>query len=73
MAFTSADLTIVEDAIRDLAAGKRLVSFDVGGKSRSFQAASIQNLLIFRDQVKSDISAAAGGGIFNQTALKGPS
>lgn len=73
MAFTSADLTIVENAIRAIAEGKRVVSVDVGGKTRNFQAASIENLLKFRDRVKSDINGAAGSGIFNSTALKGPS
>ena len=65
MAFTATDLATVETAMMDLAQGKRLVSVDVGGKSRQFQSVDFVKLLKFRDMIKSDINAAAGTGFVN--------
>jgi len=64
MAFSATDLANIESAIVEIAMGKRVVTVEVGGKTRSFQAAGIENLLRLRDVVKADIEDAAGTGIF---------
>ena len=70
MAFTAANLTSIESAIIDIATGARVISVDVGGKTRVFQAADLNKLLKLRDIVKSDINAASGVGFVNSVSLK---
>ena len=72
MAFTSTDLTTVETAIMDLASGKRVVQVDFGGKTRSFQATSIEKLQKLRNIIKSDINAAGGDGFMQNASFRDP-
>ncbi len=70
MAFTATDLTNVEQAMVDIATGKRVVQVDVGGKSRQFQAVSIDKLQKLRSIIQADINAAAGTGFIHSAAFK---
>ena len=56
-----------------LAVGKRIVSVDLGGKSRQFQSVDLNKLQKLRDMVKADILSAAGTGFINTVSLRDPS
>ena len=70
MAFTATDLANVESAMVDLATGKRVVSVDVGGKSRQFQAVDLEKMQRLRNMIKADIADAAGNGFIHSVSLK---
>lgn len=71
MAFTSTDLTSIETAIMEIVQGKRVVSIDVGGKTREFQRVDLVKMMELRDMIKADVAAAAGtGGIFSKVSFK---
>lgn len=60
MAFTTANLTTVEGAIIALASGERLVSFTIGDKTFSYAPTDLEKLRALRDEIRSDLGAAAG-------------
>jgi len=68
MAFTSTDLSNVEQAIIDIATGKRIVEIEVGGKSRQFQAASLDKLQKLRSIIKADVNNASNNSGFVHSA-----
>ena len=70
MAFTSTDLANIEAAMVDLATGKRVVSIDVGGKTRQFQSVDLVKLMKLRDIVKSDVNSASNTGFMQSVSFK---
>ena len=58
MAFTSSDLTAVETAIKDLAIGKRAVTFTLLDRVVRYAEAQLPDLLKLRDQIKEELGAA---------------
>jgi len=59
MAFSSDDQTAVEQAIRDLATGQRVVRMTVAGKSMEFGQSDLGQLRGLLQQVSEDVAAAA--------------
>lgn len=60
MPWTSADLTAIEAAIRALIAGTRSVSLTMGDKSITYEKSDLPALREMRDEVKTEVGAAAG-------------
>ena len=61
MAFTSADLTQVEDAITNLSIGERVVTVRFSsGKTIQYQESNMDDLIRLRSLIKSDINTTAG-------------
>jgi hypothetical protein len=60
MAYTSTDLTNIETAIRALIAGTRTVSLSMGDKAIQYTAVDLPALIALRDQIKTEVGAAAG-------------
>lgn len=58
MAFTADDLTIVENAIRTLAAGKRVTELRFSDRIVRYESATMNDLLKLRDQVNTDVRRA---------------
>lgn len=57
MAFTVADLAIIEDAIRVLATGKRVTELRFSERTIQYESATMADLLGLRDQIKADVAA----------------
>lgn len=72
MAFTSTDLTNIEAAITELAAGARVVSINIGEKTITYQAAKINELYRLRDLIKSDLGTSGDGGFINKVQFNRP-
>jgi hypothetical protein len=60
MAYTSTDLTNIEEAIRAIIAGTRTVSLTMGDKSISYTAIDLPALRALRDEIKAEVGVAAG-------------
>ena len=74
MAFTATDLAKVEQAMVDLAIGKRVVEVDVGGKTRRFQATSMDKLKKLRNLIQAEVNNATNGtGFMQPVSFKDPS
>ena len=58
MAFTADDLTIVENAIRTFAAGKRITELRFSDRTVRYESATMNDLFKLRDQVRSDVARA---------------
>lgn len=58
MAYSSTDLSNVEDAILDLSTGSRVVEIEVGGKRIKYQAASLATLRELRDMIRQDLAGS---------------
>lgn len=56
MAFTADDLSIVENAIRLLAEGKRVTELRFSDRVVRYESATMNDLLKLRDQVRTDIA-----------------
>lgn len=70
MAFTSTDLSNVEDAIIALATGQRAVQVVIGGKSITYSSAKLSELRRLRDLIRSELEASAGP--FNKVRFDAP-
>lgn len=68
MAFTSANLTTVEEAILALASGQRIVSFTIGDRTFTYGQAQLNDLRALRDEIKSEVGAAAGSANYILTS-----
>jgi hypothetical protein len=60
MAWTSSDLTAIETAIRALITGTRSVQLTMGDKSIAYTAVDLPTLRAMRDEIKTEVGAAAG-------------
>ena len=60
MAYTQQNLIDVEQAIVDLAKGKRVVRVIIEGKSIEYSPANIDELKNFRAEIKAELQSAAG-------------
>lgn len=60
MAYTAADLTNVEDAIRAIVAGTRTVSLTMGDKSIAYTPADLPTLTRLRDAIRYEVGLAEG-------------
>ena len=60
MAYTQQNLIDVEQAIVDLAKGKRVVRVIIEGKSIEYSQANIDELKNLRAEIKAELQAAAG-------------
>lgn len=69
MGFTTADRDAVRQALIDLATGKRVVSVDVAGKTRSFAATNIGALRELLSLILQDLD---GGGRFDKVKFNAP-
>lgn len=58
MAFTADDLTIVEDAIRRLAQGKRVTELRFSDRLMRYESATMDDLLKLRDQIRAEVQRA---------------
>lgn len=56
----------------DLATGKRVVSVDLGGKTRQFQSVDLDKLQRLRTLIKADINDTAGTGFANSVSFRDP-
>lgn len=61
MGFETADLHIVEDAIRTLAAGTRVTELRFTDRIVRYESATMNDLLKLRDQIQADLRRAPGG------------
>ena len=57
--WTTTDRDNVQDAIRALATGSRVVSTEVGGKQRDFHQSSLAALRSLLDEIVADLAAAS--------------
>lgn len=64
MAFTSADLTNVQNAIVELATGARTVSLSMGDKSITYGQAQLKDLQALRDLIIAEIGTGDGRAQF---------
>jgi len=69
MAFTASDLTNIDAAIVEIAAGKRVVATEVNGQRREFQRVDLDKLIALRAIVQADVAGSAGNGIFRRVAF----
>ena len=60
MAYTATDLLNVETAIRALIAGDRAVSVSMSDKTISYERNDLPALRSLRDEIKAEVSLAAG-------------
>lgn len=60
MAYTATDLANIEAAIRAIIAGTRTVSLSMGDKSISYTLVDLPALRALRDEIKTEVGAAAG-------------
>ena len=60
MAYTQQNLNGIEQAIVDLAKGKRVVRVNIKGKSIEYSQANIAELKNLRAEIKAELQAAAG-------------
>jgi hypothetical protein len=60
MAYTSADLTNIENAIRAIIAGTRTVNLSMGDKAIQYTLVDLPHLRALRDEIKAEVGAAAG-------------
>jgi hypothetical protein len=58
MAFSEADKTAVEGALRNLALGQRVVRMTVAGKTMEFGEAQMSDLRDLLSQINGDLAAA---------------
>ncbi len=56
MSFTTSDLQTVQQALIDLAAGKRVVRITVKGKTMEYGNADISQLTTLRNEIKSELN-----------------
>lgn len=66
MAFTAADLTAAETAIRALVAGERTVSVTMEGRTVTYAREDLEALMTYRDRIKQEVDQAAGGSRFRR-------
>jgi hypothetical protein len=57
--WTTTDLENLEQAIKDLALGARVVSIDLGGKARSLHETSLKALRELRLEMKAELDSAS--------------
>ena len=63
MSYTATDLTIVENAIKALAGGTRVVSVSTSnGKSISYGQAQLKDLQALRDSIQAEINFGSTSG-----------
>jgi hypothetical protein len=62
--YTSTDLTNVQAAIVALATGSRKVSMTIGDKTTTYAQAQLPELRALRDEIQTEVAAAAGGRRF---------
>ena len=70
MAYTTADLTKIQDAIIALAEGKRVVSVTVNGKTIAYGQSQIKELQALRDSIQAEINAASNARRFVLTSTE---
>ena len=58
MAYTQADLESVQNAIVELATGKRMVRLTVGDRTFEFGQAQMERMAELREQIKAELAAA---------------
>lgn len=68
MAYTSTDLTTIESAIIELAAGRRNVQVTLNGKSIRYAETDLPALRKLRDEIRAELNAAAGQKRFFRTS-----
>ena len=56
MAFIANDLLIVEDALRQLASGKRITEVRFSDRTVQYEAASMKDLLSLRQNIQSELA-----------------
>ena len=67
MAYTQADQDAVQNAIVELATGRRVVRLTFGGKTTEFHQTDIDKLRSLLSEITADVSAAGGGAQFYLT------
>jgi len=72
MAYTPDDQKSVEEAILELATGKRVVRLTIAGKTYEYAQADLAALKELRTQIQSEINTASGKpGFYLTTTSKG--
>jgi len=61
--YTTTDRDNVKDAIIELATGKRVVSVDVGGKTRDFHQTNLPALRNLLAEIVADLAADSASGV----------
>ena len=73
MAFTSTDLTAVEQAMVAIASGERVVEVTIAGKTIKYQAADLNKLQQLRNMIQADVNNSAdGSGFIHSVSFKDP-
>jgi len=73
MAFTSTDLTAIEQAMVAIASGERVVEVTIAGKTIKYQAADLNKLQQLRNMIQADINNSAdGSGFIHSVSFKEP-
>jgi len=73
MAFTSTDLTAIEQAMVAIASGERVVEVTIAGKTIKYQAADLNKLQKLRNMIQADINNSAdGSGFLHSVSFKEP-
>jgi hypothetical protein len=73
MAFTSTDLTAIEQAMVAIASGERVVEVTIAGKTIKYQAADLNKLQQLRNMIQADVNNSAdGSGFIHSVSFKEP-
>ena len=73
MAFTSTDLTAIEQAMVAIASGERVVEVTIAGKTIRYQAADLNKLQQLRNLIQADVNNSAdGSGFIHSVSFKEP-
>jgi len=73
MAFTSTDLTAIEQAMVAIASGERVVEVTIAGKTIKYQAADLNKLQKLRNMIQADVNNSAdGSGFIHSVSFKEP-
>ena len=73
MAFTSTDLTAIEQAMVAIASGERVVEVTIAGKIIKYQAADLNKLQQLRNLIQADVNNSAdGSGFLHSVSFKEP-
>ena len=73
MAFTSTDLTAIEQAMVAIASGERVVEVTIAGKTIRYQAADLNKLQQLRNMIQADVNNSTdGSGFIHSVSFKEP-